>query len=193
MNQKLSKAPKILGFIALAFSVIALICMFPIQEVIRCINSGSTSNLPYLFSNFLSQFQCFLISLILPMALLLIPRENGRKKAIVFIVITVFVILTQIVGNVINFLGTYILAIGESYLYTYIREYTRIINGGRVLNIVANLITRGEYLFNFYSFYGVMDLVYIMGTLISNILYLLQPVLCLVGFITLLKKKKTPV
>lgn len=191
MNQKLSKTPKILGFIALAFSVIALICMFPIQEVIRCINTGNTSNLPYLFSNFISQFQCFLISLILPMALLLIPRENGRKKAIVFIVITVFVILNQIVGNVINFLGTYILAIGESSLY--IREYTRIINGGRFLNIVANLITRGEYLFNFYSFYGIMELVYIIGALISNILYLLQPVLCLVGFITLLKKKKTPV
>lgn len=190
MIQKQSKAPKILGFIALAFSVLAFICAFPIEDVFRCINTGNTWNLESIIYNYFYQLQCFLISLILPMALLLIPRENGRKKAIVFIVITVFVILIQMLGNVINYVFNSLQIEGFSRVIT---DYTNRINGGWFLIIVANLIKFGEYLFNFRSIYSVMSLIDTMSGLISNILYLLQPVLCLVGFITLLKKKKTSV
>ena len=194
MEIKRSKAPKILGFVALSFSFLALIFALPLEYIFKLLEEGLYNfsregaicfNLMMIHSLINDEFFCFLTSLIIPIALLLIPRENGKKKAILFIIITSSVILLQLISNIICYIVINTTLFGR--LSVYVSTAISFINGRFVLVHIKSLIGCFEYQ-NSYVIIRALDQ---LGYIISSILYILQNILCLIGFITLLKKNKT--
>lgn len=190
MEIKRSKAPKILGFVALSFSFLALIFALPFEYIFKLLEEGlynfsSEAQIFYYLEVILhlirNEIFPFLTSLIIPIALLLIPRKNGKKKAIVFIIITSSIVLLQLFSSIIYFI------ISEFHFGSlYLRIPFEFINGSSIFLYIKHLIIRFEN--QNISMIGALN---ILCYIISYTLYILQNILCLIGFITLLKKNKT--